>query len=231
MHMTNDIGLTTVKRETSLLQSVEWRNSAHDIKNILASLSLIAEELADSDARRPQLLGTRLERGCARILEICAAQPATKGEEDEDLPQTVADVVGDVEQLANSLACENVHVSADACSLELDDTQAAALFRVIANLVTNAVVAMEGIGGEVLIRARSLKEALVVDVIDTGPGLFAEPCETAAPSRNKLPKRSGSGMTIAEVMARRINADLSVQSTGPAGTTFRLSMPLAGRPN
>ncbi len=231
MHMQNDIAASVPKDiDTAPQQSGEWRNNAHDIKNILASISLIADELVGSASGRPQVLGSRLERGCARILEICANERIEVPDQ-EHMGQTASDVIGDVVDLANSLAGDAVRVSGMTLDIPLEDHQATPLFRILANLTTNAVVAMDKDGGLVDISVRQHGGSLEFDVTDTGPGMFAESKgKNVEPLRTGLPVRSGAGLSIAEVMARRIKAHLELVSTGPEGTHFRLTLPCSAQP-
>lgn len=231
MRMQNDIAASVPNdMDATSQQNWEWRNNAHDIKNILASISLIADELIGSAPGRPQVLGSRLERGCARILEICANERIETPDQ-EPAQQTVSNVINDVVDLANSLASDAVRVTGMTLERPLEDHQATPLFRILANLTTNAVVAMDKDGGMVNISVRQNGDTLQFDVTDTGPGMFSGSKEKdIEPLRTGLPVRSGAGLSIAELMARRIKAHLELVSTSAKGTHFRLTLPCASQP-
>jgi signal transduction histidine kinase len=75
-------------------------------------------------------------------------------------------------------------------------------------------------------------------VRDTGPGIPAdhlphvfERYYRADPSRHRTPGTPGGtgiGLTVARELAIANGGRLSVETTGPAGTTFALELPRAG---
>jgi signal transduction histidine kinase len=46
------------------------------------------------------------------------------------------------------------------------------------------------------------------------------------PGGSSRPGGSGLGLAISQLLARQIGAELALVSTGPAGTVFRVTMPL-----
>jgi len=66
-----------------------------------------------------------------------------------------------------------------------------------------------------------------VTVADKGAGI---PDEVRAhlfePGRTSRPGGSGLGLAISQLLARQIGAMLVLDSTGPDGTTFRVTLPL-----
>ena len=68
----------------------------------------------------------------------------------------------------------------------------------------------------------------VVDAVaDEGHGIPAELREHLfEPGRSGRPGGSGLGLAISRLLARQIGATLALDSTGPAGTSFSLTLPL-----
>ena len=96
------------------------------------------------------------------------------------------------------------------------------------NLVRNAREALEGRGGHIVIRVRSLGDHATVAVSDDGPGMSAEARERLyEPFFSTKPQGTGLGLSlvkrIVEIQGGRIDVD-----TAPGkGTTVRLVLPLA----
>lgn len=199
-----------------------WAPQAHDIRNIVSSISMIAEELSASDAARQKQLGLRLHRSCARMLDICASPtldtPSYSPPSSEQLDHLVSDVL----ELAQFVAGDAVHLSASAPTVTLTPEEAQAIFRILSNLVTNAVMAQRSAGGAVRVHARQVENRIEIDVIDRGPGLLAKPDRKPqdAPTR-----RSGLGTTICELLADGIGGKVALIHTGPRGTRFRITLP------
>jgi len=96
----------------------------------------------------------------------------------------------------------------------------------LVNLVVNAEQAMGKTGGELIVRTDRRDEALVIHVIDTGPGIPEE-------IRSRLfdvyfsTKRQGTGMGLAH--ARRVveehGGTLEVDTEVGKGSDFRITLP------
>ncbi|MEM6411626.1 MAG: HAMP domain-containing sensor histidine kinase [Pseudomonadota bacterium] len=198
---------------------IAWRQCAHDIKNVMATVSMVAEELAGEVSPRSRKLGQRLERSCVRVLEMCAA-PAHGDAETKLYP--IIGVLEDVADLARGLSAQPLSVTLEADKVTLDEKTNAAVFRVLANLATNSVQAFDGCMGELEICARRKSEKVIITHSDNGHGLSAVSPKNEAP---RLPKRTGMGLTIARALVAQIGGSLIVQSTGPGGTVFCVEFP------
>ncbi|MFA5058448.1 MAG: ATP-binding protein, partial [Opitutaceae bacterium] len=99
---------------------------------------------------------------------------------------------------------------------------------IINNLVQNAIDAT-GAGRRIAVNFRHDTGAVKITVADEGPGIPAELREHLfEPGRTGRPGGSGLGLAISRLLARQIGATLALESTGPAGTTFSLTLPAAG---
>jgi PAS domain S-box-containing protein len=202
---------------------------AHEVRNPLAGLrgvlQILSQRLEPQRGEHPIVLEMikRLDGLNARVNDLLLyAKPRTPRIEavpllpllestsallnrDPALVSTAIDVRGD------SVAC-------------LGDAEL--LREVVLNLLLNAAQAMEGRGTVQVAIAGGAR--VTVDITDTGPGIptdvaprIFEPFFTT--------KRAGTGLGLAIV--RRLlelqNGEVSIRSTSPAGTTIRVTLPLA----
>jgi heavy metal sensor kinase len=103
-----------------------------------------------------------------------------------------------------------------------------AMRQALINLLDNAIKFTPA-GGTILIRLTDLPSAAVVEVIDSGPGV-------AADARPRIFDRfyradgleeagTGLGLSIARGAVEATGGHLTLESTGPQGSTFRITMP------
>ena len=113
--------------------------------------------------------------------------------------------------------------------LSIDSHRGGLLCLIINNLVQNSFNATDA-GGNVTVNLKRSGETATVSVTDEGTGipdeLRAHLFEPGCSGRNG---GSGLGLAISQLLARQINAALTLDSTGPAGTTFRLIIPWGTR--
>jgi signal transduction histidine kinase len=106
---------------------------------------------------------------------------------------------------------------------------------VIENLVTNAVEAMDG-RGRLLLRTEEPEDAagnprIVFAVSDTGGGMSEEFLRDRLfrPFATTKEKGMGLGLYQCRAVVRAHGGTLTAESRPGAGTTFRLTLPPAGR--
>ncbi|PWG17954.1 hybrid sensor histidine kinase/response regulator [Salibaculum griseiflavum] len=108
------------------------------------------------------------------------------------------------------------------------------LFRIVYNLVSNAVKATKG--GTVTIRALegelSSKPALLLEVADTGTGISAKHArhiftDYVSGFRKQSNVGTGLGLGIVRKAVQSLNGRIDVDSTPGVGTTFRVLVPLS----
>lgn len=202
---------------------IDWHQKAHDIKNIVATISMVADELGAGASTRGQTLSQRLERSCARVLEICMDNPAECG--DEDGSHSLKQVLTDVATLADGLVGEETQIIVFSEETSLGEQTGAAVFRILANLATNAVGALSGQAqGRITIQGTVREGHVQITLMDNGPGMQSKVSQDAP----GLPQRTGMGLSIARTLADRIGGHLSMVRSGPDGTIFRLTFPASG---
>jgi signal transduction histidine kinase len=98
------------------------------------------------------------------------------------------------------------------------------LHRALSNLVLNAIDAMPA-GGKLGLATRAAREAVEIDVSDTGTGLSKEECERLfTPYYTTKQHGTGLGLAIVQSVVSDHGGDISVESGGN-GTTFRIRLP------
>jgi PAS domain S-box-containing protein len=212
---------------------------AHEVSNPLASIAGCAEALASLAGEAPSASGRReaeqfrdLIRSevarCERILRSLhgAARPD---------PASVADIASTVDTVLHLLerhpAFMRVHArrrippNLAPAAIDIDS-----LKQVVIALAMNAARAMAG-GGTLTLSAARERGALVLDVVDTGPGVpeavrkrIFEPFFTTDST-----KGSGLGLAIARSLVRRHGGDLVYRPRRGHGAAFRVVLKVGRR--
>ena len=125
-------------------------------------------------------------------------------------------VLGGSIQVERSLGTRLPEIVADADKLK----------QVFLNLFKNAVEAMPE-GGILTIRGESRERDVVVQVIDTGPGI-AEGMDPFQPFSTTKRDGTGLGLSIVREIVAAHGGTLSYVSRAGEGTTFKLTLPIDG---
>lgn len=101
--------------------------------------------------------------------------------------------------------------------------------QVLLNVINNSIDAMEKEGGNLFLRSRLVDTNVIVDVIDTGPGIpksnlgrIFDPFFTTKP----VGKGTGLGLSICYGIVKKMGGDIQVESRVGSGTTFHIVLPL-----
>jgi signal transduction histidine kinase len=107
----------------------------------------------------------------------------------------------------------------------IDSHRGGVLCLITSNLVQNAIDSTAP-GRSVAVVFSNGKSA-TVSVSDEGSGIPDDlKPHLFEPGRTSRPGGTGLGLAISQLLARQIGATLLLESTGPGGTTFRLTLPL-----
>jgi signal transduction histidine kinase len=201
---------------------------SHDLRNMLATASLVSDRLAassDPDVQRSAgTLMTTLDRAinlCRQTLNFTREGPAILELSSLDL-QALLQEVG--EELPASLAgaAEWRNEVPPGTLVEADRSQ---LYRIFHNLGLNALQAG---ATTIAVSAERLDGSLAVELSDNGPGLsprardrLFQPFFASAKSGG-----TGLGLAIARELARAHGGELELRRSDAAGTCFRLSLPV-----
>lgn len=200
----------------------------HDLRNILATASLISDRLAKSGdpavrSMAPTLVGAidRALHLCAQTLQFTREGPVSLNLQRFDL----RDLLTEVREALTEVGGGRVGWVNDVdrgFEIEADREQ---LYRVFFNLACNAV---EAGAGEIRLAARPVREFLVIDVEDDGPGMPAEAQQNIFKPFAGSTREGGTGLglSIAHDIMRAHGGDIRLESSTSEGTLFRLVLPV-----
>jgi signal transduction histidine kinase len=209
---------------------------AHDVKNPLAVIKGVAEELnyeiddgADDDSIKSYL--TIIRENADRANNILTdlmkfSRQSTFSFEAQDIIESVKQAVRLTDFLAHKA---NVEITMDfdppEIILEYDEQQ---IEQVLVNLIQNAIQAMPE-GGDLKINVRTDTEDCYISVEDSGQGIPEEFLKKVfEPFFTTKPKGEGTGLGLAVVygIVENHKGNISVSSKVGVGTTFVIKLPL-----
>jgi signal transduction histidine kinase len=204
---------------------------AHELKRPLANVRTAMDLLEQEYELAPsghELLGAvddQLDRLSSTMRDLFAlARPAELAEESVDLEEVVD---ASLSQLGGLAGMEEVEVrreiAADTPRVRGD---ARRLEQAVANLMTNAVEAMEG-GGTLTVRIGSTGDAeAMVEVGDTGGGIPPERvAEVTRPFYSTKPMGTGLGLPLVARIVAAHRGSLDIETEPGEGTTVRITLP------
>lgn len=200
----------------------------HDLRNILATASLISERLAKSGdpavrAMAPALVGAidRALHLCAQTLQFTRDGPSQLDLQRFDLRDLLTEVREALSEIGAGRAGWTNEVDRG-FRIEADREQ---LYRVFFNLARNA---LEAGALELRLAARPVRDFLVIDVEDNGPGMPEEARRNIFKPFAGSAREGGTGLglSIAHDIMRAHGGDIRLERSGPEGTLFRLVLPL-----
>jgi signal transduction histidine kinase len=208
----------------------------HDLRNILANAKLASDRLADIDDPVVKNLSPRLVTSLDRAVAL-ATQTLRYGRAEEHPParklialRPLIDEIGEAAVETRTSPGEIGFANRIDPDLKID-ADSEQLYRMVLNLMRNAVEALAGRSGaqiEILAERRGRIVSLVIT--DNGPGIpkalqakLFQPFATAARAGG-----SGLGLAIARDLARLHGGEMTLIATGPDGTKFRIDIPDRG---
>jgi signal transduction histidine kinase len=201
----------------------------HDLRNILANAQLACDRVATSGDPEVKRLTPRLVTAIDRAIAL-ATTTLQYGRTQDRPPEPSDFPLRDLIEEAAGAAMEG-HAGDCRFDNAVDKTVIARadreqMFRVVLNLLRNACEACNG-KGTVAVRAASADGALVIDIADSGCGIppivavkLFRPFVSAG-----RPGGTGLGLAIARDLVRGHGGDLTLVSTCPQGTVFRITLP------
>jgi two-component system sensor histidine kinase KdpD len=221
---------TAALRRSDDLKTAILRAVSHDLRSPLTAILTAGHALGSDalqDGEREALAegvvseGERLERVITNLLDLSrleagTAQPRRDWVDLADvLEGAAAGVDGDVRL---SLDGDLPPVRADAVQLE----------RAFANLIDNA--ARHSDGRPVSVRARAVRDRLLVRVVDQGPGISAaeQPRVFEAFYKGDGSHGSGLGLAIVRGFVEANDGHVTIESLPGQGTSFVVEFPLEG---
>jgi signal transduction histidine kinase len=203
---------------------------SHDLRNMLTSAHLISDRLARSDDPTVGRFAPKLIAALDRAIDFCE-QTLKYGRAQEPPPRRTRFSLKDlVEEAIESVAPSNaarIMLDNNVPQILAVDADRDQLFRILSNLVRNAVQALEEQGGAVTIGAWRDGATIIVEIVDTGPGVpeKARKHLFEAFQSSGRPGGTGLGLAIAAELVRAHGGTIELAATGPQGSVFRFTIP------
>jgi signal transduction histidine kinase len=203
----------------------------HDLRNILSSAQLASDRLAKLDDPVVQRLVPRLVTSLDHAVAL-ATNTLRYGRADEHPPQRkgvalapLIDEAGEAALASRPSETLILNLVDPALQFDADPEQ---LYRIVLNLLRNAVEALGNTSGEIRVTAAREGRGGVIDISDNGPGI-----PEAVRGRLFQPfagssRGSGLGLAIARDLARAHGGDITLVSSDASGTHFRIAIPDGG---
>lgn len=229
-------GLLTRVGEVLANQRRFIADAAHELRSPLTALSLQVQNLRKADSLAEAQLRTEplwlgIERAkhlTEQLLSLARAQAGDTRQGEVNLSVLVRELMAEYLPLAEAKAID----------LGLDEQGLVILygseggFRLILKNALDNAVRYTPSGGEVTVRLRQGQEGVVLEVIDSGPGIPAEereqvflPFYRGADSHGE---GSGLGLAIARDAAQRLGGEVSLDTrAGGKGLVFRYRQPVS----
>ena len=204
----------------------------HDVKNPLAVIKGLAEELAeevDSDGFAREGLET-IRDSASKANTIVSdllkfARQSTPDMQRRDLRETIRSVIRLTEYLARKGNVEVTIEMPETAVLVTYDAQQ--IEQVLINMTTNAVQAMPE-GGTLEFALKEFEESVEINITDSGSGIPEENMDRIFdPFFTTKPEGEGTGLglSVSYGIVARHGGQIDVESSMGEGTTFTITLP------
>lgn len=229
--------------QAARLKSNIINNVSHELRTPLASILGYAEVLRDeAEDEQQRTFAGRITRGGERLQKTLRSvlEMAKLEDGEQALDREAVDAGAVVEEVVHAFRPE-AEEKALALRVETPPTSTHAradrnaLYRVVSNLVSNAVKFTEE--GHVIVRVRPSEEVVHVGVEDTGAGIdeafqehLFEEFRQESEGLSREHEGAGLGLAIVERLAEAMDGTVAVESRKGEGSTFVVSLPRAETP-
>jgi signal transduction histidine kinase len=232
-HMQHELSGTLQQKNRLAALGLAVSKINHDLRNMLASAQLISDRLGDVQDPLVQRMAPKLINSLDRAIRLCT-DTLKFGRAQESAPVRVmcelkplVEEIGEALGLSASTAFTWKIDIAPGLEADVDGDQ---LYRVLANLVRNALQAVEtqygGANPTISVSAMRTGAVVTIDVSDTGAGVpekarahLFEPFQGSARKGG-----TGLGLAIAAELIQAHSGEITLLDDGP-GTTFRVTLP------
>lgn len=206
-------------------------DAAHELRTPLTALSLQAQNLSKAESfaethRRmvPLLQGIdRARKLTIQLLDLARLQETVSAQSPICLTSLLRDLIAEVLPQAEA---KHIDLGLEApCSLTIS-SNAQALQLILGNGLENALRYTPN-GGEITLRVSNQNNFIIIEIIDTGPGIPANLIEQAFEPFHRLENHenkegSGLGLAIAREAARKLGYGVSlINRTNNQGLVFQ----------
>ncbi len=232
-HMQRELSGTLQQKNRLAALGLAVSKINHDLRNMLASAQLISDRLGGVQDPLVQRMAPKLINSLDRAIRLCT-DTLKFGRAQEAAPVRVMCALRPlVEEVGDALGLSDSHAFtwridvAETLQADVDRDQ---LYRVLANLVRNALQAVEtqygGANPTIAVSAIRMGAVVTIDVSDTGAGVpqmarahLFEPFQGTARKGG-----TGLGLAIAAELIQAHGGEIMLLDEGP-GTTFRITLP------
>lgn len=209
----------------------------HDLRNVLASASLISERLERDQEERIAKMGARLTRAIDRGIKLTSEvlNFSLSGQDEADFEvvrisllvgEAAGDTLGGFGSGRRRISFTNKIPSELIVTADKDHT-----YRIFHNLFRNAAQAMAKMPEDDAVRNLTVEAIPAGDLIsilvkDTGPGLPDKAKDNLFKAFASASGRgsTGLGLTISQDLAREQGGDIMLESTSEKGTVFAVCL-------
>jgi len=197
---------------------------SHDLKTPITRMRLRADLLEDEEARQRFEADLReMETMVTQTLEFMRGMGGSEARQEVDIDALLESLQSDNEAMGREVRIEGQARAAYPAQVSL-------LRRCLANLVDNAVT----YGERATLRVEDSPQALVIRVLDEGPGIpeaerekVFEPFYRLEQSRSRATGGTGLGLAIARNIAHMHGGEIALRNRSPRGLEATLSLPRA----
>lgn len=201
---------------------------AHEIRNPLAGIQMafnnLRREIDDQfQCERMDLISSELKR-LALLLNDMLNQSRHTPEVATDFDISI--LIRDLVKLTRYQAPETIELEVDTPSTLLVHLPESGLRQALLNLILNAVDALDGEAGRVVIKAHANKQGLFIDVTDNGRGFSQELLDYGIrPFRTSHTRGTGLGLAMAQRFVKDSDGTIKLSNQYPQGACVTVSLP------
>ena len=206
---------------------------AHEFNNpldgVMRYTNLCLEHIKDDEVVRGYLLeikhGLNRMANIVRNLLACSRNELPHGEQRVNFQQALDRSLGGVH---TEIEHKNIAIE-EKIAGDIPLIRDLGLERILANIIRNAVEAIENNDGKITIGAECQNNTLHVKISDTGVGISAGDAEKIFEpfyTTKSINKGCGLGLTIVSEIVKNYNGKISVESAPGKQTTFFIDLPL-----
>ncbi len=200
---------------------------AHDIRNPLNSINLMAQRLMRHADEKIRETGTRIKESVGRVemqmrefLQLAA--PLRVNRVETDIADFVGEIIRDWDDRFKAFRI-TVEPELKSVRCRIDRVR---MRRALENLIDNAIQAMPD-GGKLTVKTYSDGNDCVIEVSDTGVGIPDDVIDQIfRPYFTTKPNGTGLGLSQVERTVRAHGGHIDVESQPDKGTTFRIYLPI-----
>lgn len=201
---------------------------AHEIRNPLAGIQMafnnLRREIDDQfQCERMELISSELKR-LALLLNDMLNQSKHTPEVASDFDISI--LIQDLVKLTRYQIPEVIQLDIDTPSSLPVHLPESGLRQALLNLILNAVDALEGEAGRIVIKARADNTGLVIDVQDNGRGFSQELLDYGIrPFRTSHTRGTGLGLAMVQRFVKNMGGTIKLSNQQPHGACVTVSLP------